>query len=129
MKGLELLNDEIRGGDISEARAQDEMFRNTSSTIPDSNILPDAPLSPATSLSSGASLARPPRPRIQKIFVRESERGRAEEVTTADDEILIRHWAPNIPDSSFNQRGGGWNIALPCRCRWRRRWRGEYLSG
>ena len=31
---------------------------------------------------------------------------RVEEVTTADDEILIRHRAPNIPDSSFNQRGG-----------------------
>ena len=80
---------------------------NTLSTIPDSNIHPNAPLSPATVLSSGASLARSPRPRIQKIFVREIGGGRAEEVTTADDEIFIWHRAPSIPDSNFYHRGGG----------------------
>ena len=67
-KVLELLNDAIRGEAISEACALDERFKNTPSTIPDSNILPDAPLSPDTSLSSGVSLARPPRPHIQMIL-------------------------------------------------------------
>ena len=60
-------------------------------------------MSPDTSLSSGASLTRPPRPRIQKRFVRESGGGGADNVITADDEI---YRAPSIPDSSSNQRGG-----------------------
>ena len=58
----------LGGGAVSETRVLDERFKNTPSTIPDSNILPDAPLSPDTSLSSGVSLARPPRPHIQMIL-------------------------------------------------------------
>ena len=105
MQGMELLNDEIRGGGVSEAHAHNEKIRNQLSTIPDSSsALPNAPLSPDTSLSSGASLTRPLRPRIQKRFVRESGGGGAEKVITVDDEILVRHLS--IPDSSSNQRGG-----------------------
>ena len=104
MQGMELLNDEIRGGGVSEAHTHNENIRNQLSTIPDSSsALPNAPLSPDTSLSSGASLTRPLRPRIQKRFVRESGGGGAEKINIADDEICR---APSIPDSSSNQRGG-----------------------